>query len=297
MRRHVIVGVLAGVAVVAAMSAPTNGPDQDPMGDWHLVVLGIAQDGGIPQLGCEQPLCQSIRSGQRKAERVASLGLVNRLLKKSYVFDATPDFPSQVQSLTGGQLPDGIFLTHAHIGHYTGLMYLGREAADASNVPVYGTDRMTTFLRTNGPWSLLVSRNNIELHTLPIGQRIDLGDGIRVTAYPVPHGDEFTDTVGFVIEGPKKKVLYIPDIDDWHKWGRDIRDMVEHVDVAFVDGTFASPDEVTGRSRDSNPHPLMRVTRDLLRGVHASVWFIHLSHTNKEIDANDVATDGMEFIM
>ena len=75
----------------------------------ELVVLGIAQDAGIPHLGCTQTLCQSIREGKRKPERVASLGLLNRALGKVYLFDATPDFPSQVQSLTGANCPTRSF--------------------------------------------------------------------------------------------------------------------------------------------------------------------------------------------
>lgn len=294
---RVFLAGLVGVAIAAALSARLVSPEPDPADDWHLMVLGIAQDGGIPQLGCEEPICVAIRNGQRKRERVASIGLVNPTLKRAYLFDATPDFVSQVDTLTGGRVPDAILLTHAHIGHYTGLMYLGRESIDAKRVPVWGTERMTTFLSNNGPWSLLVSRENIELHALPAGRPMALGDGITVTAYPVPHRDEFTDTVGYMIEGPHKKALYIPDIDGWDKWSRDIRQMVDKVDYALLDGTFASADELPGRPMRDIPHPLMPVTRDLLRGTRAHLWFIHLNHTNKEIDAPDVAKDGMSFTM
>jgi pyrroloquinoline quinone biosynthesis protein B len=293
----VFLGGLVGLAIAAALSARLVSPETDPLDDWHLMVLGIAQDGGIPQLGCEDPICGAIRNGQRKRERVASLGLVNPTLKKAYIIDATPDFVSQVDTLTGGRLPDGILLTHAHIGHYTGLMYLGRESVDAKNVPVWGTDRMIGFLTNNGPWSLLVSRQNIDLHALAPGRPTPLGDGISITAYPVPHRDEFTDTVGFLIEGPHKKVLYIPDIDGWDKWSRDIRQMVDRVDLAFLDGTFASAEELPGRPMGEIPHPLIPVTRDLLRGTKARVFFIHLNHTNREIDAGDIAKDGMSFTM
>eukprot|EP00957_Ditylum_brightwellii_P156501 11911053-Ditylum_brightwellii.AAC.1 len=62
--------------------------------------------------------------------------------------------------------PDGIFLTHAHIGHYTGLMYLGREALGAVDVPVYAMPRMRSFLKNNGPWSQLVSLGNINIQNL-----------------------------------------------------------------------------------------------------------------------------------
>lgn len=294
---NVFLGGLVGVAIAAALSARLVSPETDPVDDWHLMVLGIAQDAGIPQLGCEDPICVSIRNGQRKRERVASLGLVNPTLKKAYLIDATPDFVSQVDSLTGGRVPDGILLTHGHIGHYTGLMYLGRESVDAKHVPVWGTDRMIAFLTNNGPWSLLVSRQNIDLHPLEPGLPTSLGDGLMVTAYPVPHRDEFTDTVGYLIEGPHKKVLYIPDIDGWDKWSRDVRQMVDRVDLAFLDGTFASAEELPGRPMNEIPHPLIPVTRDLLRGTKARVFFIHLNHTNREIDAGDIAKDGMSFTM
>lgn len=293
----VVLGGLIGVSLAVTLSARSVSREAGPIDDWHLVVLGIAQDGGIPQLGCEDPICVAIRKGERKPERVASIGLVNPTLRKAYLIDATPDFASQVDTLTGGRLPDAIFLTHAHIGHYTGLMYLGRESINAKHVPVWGTERMTAFLTNNGPWSLLVTLQNIDLHVIPLGRPVALGDGLSITAYPVPHRAEFTDTVGFLVEGPHKKALYIPDTDGWDKWDRNIRQMVDRVDLAFVDGTFASPDELPGRPMNEVPHPLMPLTRALLRGTRAQVWFIHLNHTNREIDAPDVAKDGMSFPM
>ena len=140
--------------------ADTGARTRQQDSSWEVVVLGIAQDGGIPQLGCERPICQEIRAGTRQPEKVSSLGLINRRTGAAYVFDATPDFPAQLQRLSGGRLPAGIFLTHAHIGHYTGLMFLGRESVNAAAVPVYVTDRMGAFLRTNGPWSQLVAVPN-----------------------------------------------------------------------------------------------------------------------------------------
>ena len=290
---RLLISALAVIGVIAGVPAPVRAPGQPP--GWEIVVLGIAQDGGIPHLGCEQPLCKSIRDGQRRPERVASLGLVNQGLHKAFMIDATPDFASQVHDLTGGAVPDGILLTHAHIGHYTGLMYLGRESIDAKAVPVFGTERMQAFLRGNGPWSLLVSRNNIDLRPLPLDQPLEIFPGLRVTAFAVPHRDEFTDTVGFLIEGPRKKALYVPDIDQWQKWDRSIRDVVDSVDLAILDGTFASPGEIPGRSIEDIPHPMMSVTRSLLRGSKAAVWFTHVNHTNLQIDAADVVKDRQRF--
>ena len=289
---------LAPLLVVLALAAGGVGPTSSrPQGtsDWELVVLGIAQDAGIPQLGCDQELCRSIREGKRKPERVSSLGLVNRARNLSYLFDATPDVVSQLGTLNGGKPPSAVFLTHGHIGHYTGLMYFGRESIDAKAVPVYGTDRMSAFLKSGGPWSLLVSRSNIDVRVLTPDQPVSLADGIRVTAFVVPHRDEFTDTVGYLIEHGTRRALFIPDIDQWSKWSRSIRQLVDTVDLAFLDGTFASETELPGRSTADIPHPLIPATRDLLRGAKASVWFIHLNHTNRELGARDVARDGARF--
>jgi pyrroloquinoline quinone biosynthesis protein B len=262
---------------------------------WEIVVLGIAQDAGIPQLGCEQELCRSIREGKRRPERVASLGLVNRARGVSYLFDATPDMVSQLGTLNGGRPPNGVFLTHAHIGHYTGLMFFGRESLDAKAVPVFGTARMEGFLRDNGPWSQLVTRGNIEIRRLESDKPVALEDGLSVTAFVVPHRDEFTDTVGYLISRGARRAIYIPDIDQWSKWSRSIRELVDTVDLAFLDGTFASESELPGRSIADIPHPLIPVTRRLLKGSRAQVWFIHLNHTNRELTARDVATDGQRF--
>lgn len=279
-------------ASVAVPAAP-----QPAAGAWELVVLGRAQDAGIPHLGCNQAACVDRRAGKLPPERVASLGLRHTGSGRAFLFDATPDLPSQLHSLTGGRSPDGIFLTHGHIGHYTGLMYLGRESVNSSRVPVYGTGRMTAFLAANGPWSQLVGLGNITLNAIPPDRAIDLGEGARVTPFLVPHRDEFTDTVGYLIEGPGKKALFIPDIDQWSKWDRDIRALADTVDYAFLDGTFASAAEIPGRAIADIPHPMMGDTRARLKGARAQLWFLHLNHTNPELGGKDVVTDGRRFGM
>lgn len=290
MSRALLLLLVSAAVVVPAAPQPAAGA-------WELVVLGRAQDAGIPQLGCTQAACVDRRSGKLPPERVASLGLRHTGSGRAFLFDATPDLPSQLHSLTGGRSPDGIFLTHGHIGHYTGLMYLGRESVNSSGVPVYGTARMTAFLTANGPWSQLVGLGNVTLNAIPPDRAIDLGDGARVTPFLVPHRDEFTDTVGYLIEGPGKKALFIPDIDQWSKWDRDIRVLADTVDYAFLDGTFASAAEIPGRAIADIPHPMMSDTRARLKGARAELWFLHLNHTNPELGGKDVVTDGRRFGM
>jgi pyrroloquinoline quinone biosynthesis protein B len=70
---------------------------------------------------------------------------------------------------------------------------------------------------------------------------------------------------------------------------------VDSVDLAFLDGTFASATELPGRSTADIPHPLIPATRELLKGSRTAVWFIHLNHTNRELGARDVARDGARF--
>jgi pyrroloquinoline quinone biosynthesis protein B len=212
------------------------------------------------------------------------------------MIDATPDFPEQLHALTGGKAPDGIFLTHGHIGHYTGLMYLGKEAMATADVPVYGTRRMIAFLRKNAPWSALVDDRRIAPHVIEPDEAVEIAGGVRITPLLVPHRDEFTDTVGYLIEGPRAKILFIPDIDKWQKWSRNLRELADQVDVLLVDGTFSSMEELPGRDITEIPHPLMTETRALVAGTKAKLWFIHLNHSNPAlVEGADVAREGMTF--
>jgi pyrroloquinoline quinone biosynthesis protein B len=285
------------MAILCVLGFVTAAP-ADTKSGWQLVVLGIAQDGGMPHPGCNQPPCSDVYAGTRRAEKVSCIGIVNRDNGAAYMIDATPDFPEQLHALTGGRVPDGIFLTHGHIGHYTGLMYLGKEAMATSNVPVYGTQRMISFLKKNAPWSALVTDKRIATHVLTPDKAVELPNGLRITALLVPHRDEFTDTVGYLIEGPRAKVLFIPDIDKWSKWKRNLHDLANEVDVLLVDGTFSSMDELPGRKIEEVPHPLMSETRALVAGTKAKLWFIHLNHSNPAlIDGADVTREGMTFAL
>jgi len=282
----------AGWILLLGCAAPATRPAEAE--GWTLVVLGTVQDGGMPHLGCTRPPCTDVRAGRRRAERVASLGLVDTETGAAYIFDATPDFPAQVHALSDKGVPDGIFLTHAHIGHYTGLMYLGKETLSSRDVPVYCTPKMAEFLRTNGPWSLLVSEGNIALREIQPDRAVDLPGGARVTAILVPHREELSDAVGYLIEGPRKKALYIPDTDRWDKWDRDLGALADEMDILIVDGTFSSAAELPDRDISKIPHPFMAGTRDRVRGRRARLLFIHLNHSNPALlDALDVARQGM----
>ena len=255
----------------------------------RAVVLGIAQDGGLPHIGCRQPVCVAARKDPARRQRVACLGLIDDASGQRFLIDATPDLASQLDSLNDGRTlanpkrpVDGILLTHAHIGHYAGLMYLGREALGADRVRVFSTPRMAAFLRKNEPWKQLVALGQIEVREVLPGHDVAMGH-FQVTPITVPHRDEISDTVGYRVRGPSRSLLYIPDIDKWERWDRKIADEVAGVDVALVDGTFEDAAEVPGRSLTEMPHPLVGETMALLAApsLRGRVHFIHLNHTNR----------------
>jgi pyrroloquinoline quinone biosynthesis protein B len=283
---------MRAAALLAALAAAS--PGLGPAEGWRLVVLGVAQDGGMPHLGCDSDRCAAARAGEIPAQKVACLGLVNRERGEAYLFDATPDLPAQVHALTGGRSPDGIFLTHAHVGHYTGLMYLGKESAAARGVPVHASPRLAAFLRENEPWRSLVVDGHIALSAVEPGDPVELPGGVEVSSIRVPHRDELSDTVGYRIAGPRATALFVPDIDRWESWDRDIRALAGEVDLLLLDGTFGSAAELPNRDLSEIPHPLISHTRGLLRGTPARLLFIHLNHSNREWDARDVAREGME---
>jgi pyrroloquinoline quinone biosynthesis protein B len=271
-----------------------------PVAEILLLVLGTIQDAGSPQVGCKKDCCKDLFQHPDKNRRVVSLGLVDAANQKKYIFEATPDFTQQAKALknyasfSSTETPDGIFLTHAHIGHYTGLMYLGKEAMNADNILVYAMPRMKNFLEQNGPWSQLVKNKNIVLQDLNDQKEIQLTPDLKVIPFTVPHRDEFSETVGYTIIGPNKKAMFIPDIDKWEKWNTNIIDAIAKVDYAFIDGTFYdaaeinNPQDPVSRDIATIPHPFIIESMNRFKGLPATekkkIYFIHFNHTNPVIN-------------
>jgi pyrroloquinoline quinone biosynthesis protein B len=258
----------------------------------YLIILGTLQDGGSPHLGCEKDCCKS----EDEDKKVVSLGLIDPASGKRFLFEASPDITSQLKSLNQADpvknsiAPDGIFITHAHIGHYTGLMLLGREAMNTKDVPVYAMPKMKLFLENNGPWSQLVSLKNIRIQPLTEGKWEVMSPSLKVKPLLVPHRDEFSETVGYIIEGLHKKLLFIPDIDKWEKWRTDIVSLIKEVDYALIDGTFFSTEEVGNRNIAEIPHPLVQESMKLFDALSVKekqkIIFIHFNHTNPLMKKN-----------
>lgn len=254
-----------------------------------IIVLGNVQDGGSPHIGCTKNCCSSLFKKTDWNRKVTALGIADPAKKSSYLFEATPDITSQLRllreySLTPTDIPNGIFLTHAHIGHYSGLMFLGKEALNSSQVPVYTMPHMKEFLKNNGPWSQLVSLKNILLKQIQADIPIPLNNDLQIIPFLVPHRDEYSETIGYKIIGPNKKVLFIPDIDKWEKWNKDIRKEIAEVDYAFIDATFFDAKEINNRDIKDIPHPFIIETIQIFETLPINekkkIHFIHMNHTN-----------------
>ena len=260
----------------------------------ELIVLGIAQDAGFPQAGCAKKCCSHAWKDVALRRRVASLGVVDHFSGQRWLFDCTPDFPDQLRMLnektrreSAVQDPaglDGIFLTHAHIGHYAGLIHLGREVMGTKSIPIYAMPRMKKFLLTNGPWSQLVKLKNIDLRSIQADTEIHLNQRLTVTPFLVPHRDEFSETVGFLISGPSRTVVFLPDIDKWSRWDRSIEQLIKQADLAYLDGTFFENGEIPGRDMALIPHPFVSESINRFSPLDGrerkKVRFIHFNHTN-----------------
>ena len=271
----------------------------------YVVVLGTAQDAGLPQMGSQSRGSVRARRDPRLRRLVASVLLADPSTGRRWLFDATPDLRTQVEladahpvsrSRPDGRPPlfDGIFLTHAHMGHYTGLLQLGREAYAAERQPVHCSARMCALLAENAPWDLLVREQHIALAPFEADRSVALGE-LTVTPIEVPHRAEYTDTFGFLIAGPNRSLLYIPDIDKWERWHVEIESLIARVDVALLDGTFYEDGEIPGRAMADIPHPFMeesvaRFSR-LPQAERSKIVFTHLNHTNPAADPTSAAAE------
>ena len=250
-----------------------------------LVVLGTLQDGGSPHMGCMKSCCAS----EKPNDYVVSLGVIDE--SKHLIFDASPDIVSQTNylQLISPAKELEIFLTHAHMGHYVGLIHLGRESANTKNTPVYAMPRMAQFLQNNGPWSQLIDLENISIKPLQNKTPVSVSPRLSITPLIVPHRDEFSETVGYLIAGQSKRALYIPDIDKWDLWETDINRLLTQVDYAFLDATFFEDGEIS-RPMSDVPHPFVEESiirfKSLAVEEKSKIYFIHLNHTNPARDAN-----------
>ena len=258
----------------------------------YIYVLGNVQDAGLPHIGCKHKFCKD-KFNEFEEYFTTSIAIVDPVNEKYILFEATPDLPHQLNYLEKKifkkfLLPESIFITHAHIGHYAGLMYFGREALGSNNVNINVLPKMANFLKTNGPWSQLVEINNINIKKINFDKTTYHLENISVLPIKVPHRDEYSETAAYEIIGKNKKALFIPDIDKWEKWTKNIIQLVQEFDYLLLDATFYDSNEIN-RDISEIPHPLVietiRILDNLSNKDKSKVYFIHMNHTNMMLDS------------
>jgi pyrroloquinoline quinone biosynthesis protein B len=231
------------------------------------IILGIMQDAGLPHAGCLCHRCRAAYADPVLKEYATSLAIVDTRLElsKVWLIDAS-----------------GIFLTHAHFGHTAGLMHLGPEAMDVQHLPIYCSNGLVEVLQQSRLWWPLI--NNLDLFPLDPFQQFEIASDLYIDSLPVPHRDELgTNTFAYRITGPNKTLIYIPDIDDWNLWP-EAREFLRAADIALVDASFFSEDELGGRAPVA--HPLVMDTLQFFDQLPVQLWLTHFNHTNPVLDPN-----------
>ena len=274
------------ICLIIIFSFACNQPAEKTPTTAYVMVLGVAQDAGYPQMNCKKDCCKQAWENPGLKRTTSCLAIVDPISKEQWIIDATPNIKEQLQILkqkTGAEKLDGILLTHAHMGHYTGLMHFGREVMGTDNLPVFAMPRMKIFLEENGPWSQLVDLENINIKVLKSDSTLSLNERIKIKPFLVPHRDEFSETVGYEITINGKTLIFIPDIDKWGKWETNIKELIKKVDYAFLDATFYKNGELK-RDMSEIPHPFVEESMDLFSKLSDAnkqkVHFIHFNHTN-----------------
>lgn len=269
-------------------------------------ILGSGQDGGLPQVGSRMAADTAARVDPLAVRLGPSICVLDDD-GRCFLVDVSPDIKEQENRLLTipgyakrkpGNPFDAVLLTHAHMGHYAGLVHFGREAANCRELPVWCTDRMADFLRDNAPWDQLVSLGNIELRPTGLSvPPIEPWPGLSIRAIPVPHRGEYTDTVGISIN---ETLLYVPDIDNWDAWPAAPEEVGKH-EVCLLDATFYSRDELPGRDLSEISHPFITDTLkkfgDLAK--NRRIILTHFNHSNPVCDpgskeARSVTAAGFE---
>jgi pyrroloquinoline quinone biosynthesis protein B len=250
------------------------------------IVLGSGQDGGVPQFGTAGGL-----GPQRSASSVAVVGSDG----SAVLMDASPDLRSQYRRLvaspeyaarSSSEPFDAVLLTHAHMGHYTGLVHFGKEARGTRAIAAYGSPSMLAYLDANEPWASLFAEGHLRAVAVEPGETFEPIPGLRAVGHAVPHRPDHSDNVGFELTAPSRgSLLYLPDLDRWDAWP-DAHDVLARVDTALIDATFYDEMEHPDRDISTIPHPPVTDTIDRFGYLAGGTRLIltHLNWTNRLCD-------------
>ena len=251
-----------------------------------VTLLGTAQDGGRPQPGCRRSCCADL--GPTDVRHPVSLGITDET-GQGHLIEASRALGEQL-TIWGHPPLKSVMLTHAHFGHVDGLGLFGRETLNARGLALYASASMLSLVQNTPHWAQMVAQGVFTTMAATSGNVQHLSPEVSFEPVQVPHRAELSDMHAFIVRGPSRAVLFLPDHDRWddtlnlhqaptiRSWLTSLR-----VDVALVDGTFWNANELQGRRQDEVPHPTVSETLERLGprvDGDPEVVFIHLNHTN-----------------
>ena len=97
----------------------------------------------------------------------------------------------------------------------------------------------------------------------------------------------FLDSMPWIAFEDVEQIIRLHIYQKWDKWDQDISKVIQHTDIALIDGTFYSQGEIPHRDISEIPHPFITETMEhlyLLKKDHKNrVYFVHLNHSNPAI--------------
>ena len=248
------------------------------------MILGIAQDGGVPHPGCNCNTCKFYWDNEIVLSPT-SLAIIDE--KQFHLIDVTRNLDRQLRKVGDRNVTD-IWLTHGHIGHVDGIGLFGKEVMNEKNVRLHASKSMIELILNTPKWKKLVEDNILIPIQFNSNESIQISEHLVITPIRVPHRDELTDTHAFMINGPEKSLLYLPDHDSWEETLHMVQQnsVIEWFDslgieIVFLDGTFWSKNELSRQTDVPHPPVVDSLERlGNLNGKELEVFFIHLNHTN-----------------
>jgi pyrroloquinoline quinone biosynthesis protein B len=305
----------------------------------HIKILGAASDGGFPSWNCACRNCSEMRNGvlRGKAQTQIAFSPISGVW---FLAGASPDLRAQIlaapELCPSGELPGhspiaGVFLFDAAVASVAGLLHL-RElqnyfifATPAVQRIVKNENRIFKVLDCAGQsvqWQSLSGKRRIGCHLSE-----NSGDAPTFFYTAIPLGGNYPEyasegdprerpadeaSIGLLLEQANKKLLLAPSISGRHsEWIK----IAASVDVALLDGTFWSDEELiaTGRAnktaRELDHLPLSGAEGLLAqypKDARGRKVLIQMNHTNPILDESsdehravveagfEIAYDGME---
>lgn len=231
-----------------------------------LLFLGTGTSSGVPQIGCNCPVCTSAdpRDKRMRSGAVVSDG------ESSIIVDTPPEFRLECVKNNVCKA-DAFLITHAHMDHIAGFDDVRRFNTLNGGEALHCYAAPETIDAMHGIFPYITDKKNDQGLYRPqiVFERVEapfkIGE-IEVSPVPVVHGPR---TNGWLFKKGKSSIAYIPDC-------REIPPsslaMLQNTGILVIDCL-----------RKDRPHPTHMILPDSLQAVrltHAKqAYFTHICHS------------------